>query len=118
MKRIAVLSAVIFCSAVASAQQTSPPEPNKNVPATQSAVAASEEARMKTLEDQVRTLAEQVSLLRGELKAMRNASSAGQRAEERLLLTSSRVDPSILPVAASSTSPEPRPPQATQTQIF
>src|SRR5712664_158913 len=98
MKRIAVLSAVIFCSAVASAQQAPPPEPKKDVPATQSSVAASEEVRMKTLEDQVRTLAEQVTLLRGELKAMRDARSPGQRAEEHILLTSSRVEPGMLPV--------------------
>lgn len=111
MKRIAVLSAVIFCSAVASAQQAPPPEPKKDVPATQSSVAASEETRMKTLEDQVRTLAEQVTLLRGELKAMRDAR----------LLTASHVTPAILAPSAPAAvpaSPEPAPPQATQTQIF
>jgi len=42
MKRIAVLSAVIFFSAAASAQQAPPAEPKKDVPATQSSVAASE----------------------------------------------------------------------------
>ncbi len=121
MKRIAVLSAVIFCSAVASAQQAPPPEPKKDVPATQSSVAASEETRMKTLEDQVRTLAEQVTLLRGELKAMRDARSVEPRSEEPFLLTASHVTPGILAPSAPAAvpaSPEPAPPQATQTQIF
>ena len=121
MKRIAVLSAVIFCSAVASAQQAPPPEPKKDVPATQSSVAASEETRMKTLEGQVRTLAEQVTLLRGELKAMRDARSVEPRSEEPFLLTASHVTPGILAPSAPAAvpaSPEPAPPQATQTQIF
>src|SRR2546427_4170165 len=121
MKRIAVLSAVIFCPAVASAQQAPPPEPNKDVPATQSSVAVSEEARMKTLEEQVRTLAEQVTLLRGELKAMRDARSVEPRSEEPILLTAAHVAPGILAPSAPAAvpaSPEPAPPQATQTQIF
>src|SRR6266446_1973005 len=118
MKRIAVLSAVIFCSAVASAQQASPPEPKSDVPATQSSVAASEQARMKALEDQVRTLAEQVTLLRGELKAMREARSVEPRSEEPILLAASHVAPGILAPAGVPASPEPAPPQATQTQIF
>ncbi len=118
MKRIAVLSAVIFCSAVASAQQAPPPEPKSDVPATQSSVAASEQARMKALEDQVRTLAEQVTLLRGELKAMREARSVEPRSEEPILLAASHVAPGILAPAGVPASPEPAPPQATQTQIF
>src|SRR6267142_703700 len=121
MKRIAVLSAVIFCSAVASAQQAPPPEPRKDAPAAQSSVAASEEVRMKTLEDQVRTLAEQLTLLRGELKAMRDARSVEPRAEEPILLTASPVAPGILAPSAPAAvpaSPAAAPPQATQTQIF
>jgi len=119
--RIAILSALIFCPVVASAQQAPPLEPKKDVPATQYSVAASEEARMKTLEDQVRTLAEQVTLLRGELKAMRDARSVEPRAEEPILLTASHVTPGILAPSAPAAvpaSPEPAPPQATQTQIF
>jgi len=121
MKRIAVLSAVIFFSAAASAQQAPPHEPKKDVPATQSSVAASEETRMKTLEDQVRTLAEQVTLLRGEMKAMRDARSVEPRSEEPILLTAVHVAPGILAPSAPAAvpaSPEPAPPQATQTQIF
>src|SRR6267143_1222837 len=121
MKRIAVLSAAIFCSAVASAQQVPPRESKKDVPARQSSVAAPEEERMKTLEDHVRTLAEQVTLLRGELKAMRDARSVEPRSEEPILLTASRVAPGILAPSAPAAvpaSPEPAPPQATQTQIF
>jgi hypothetical protein len=121
MKRIAVLAAAIFCSAVASAQQASPPKPNKDVPSAQSSVAGSEETRMKTLEDQVRVLAEQVTLLRGELKAMRDARSVEPRSEEPILLTAAHVAPGILASstpAAVPASPQPAPPQATQTQIF
>src|SRR6267143_1945415 len=121
MKRIAVLSAAIFCSAVASAQQVPPRESKKDVPARQSSVAAPEEERMKTLEDHVRTLAEQVTLLRGELKAMRDARSLEPRSEEPILLTASHLAPGILAPSAPAAvpaSPEPAPPQATQTQIF
>jgi len=121
MKRIAVLSAIIFCVSAASAQQAPPPGPKKDAPATQSSVAASEEARMKTLEDQMRTLAEQVTLLRGELKAMRDARSVEPRSEEPILLTASHVAPGILAPSAPAAvpaSPEPAPPQATQTQVF
>ncbi len=120
MKRIAVLSAIIFCSAAASAQQAPPPEPKKDVPATQSSAAPSEDSRMKTLEDQVRTLAEQVTLLRGELKAMHDARSVEPRSEEPILLTASHVAPGILAPSAPAApaSPQPAPPQATQTQIF
>src|SRR3989449_6233976 len=104
MKRIAVLSAVIFFSAAASAQQAPPAEPKKDAPATQSSVAASEETRMKTLEDQVRTLAEQVTLLRGELKAMRDARSVEPRSEEPILLAASHVAPGILAPAGDRKS--------------
>jgi len=119
MKRIVILSALFCCSSVASAQQTPPLDPKKDVPA-QSSVAASEEARMKSLEDQVRTLAEQVTLLRGELKAMRDAKSVEPRSEEPILLTASHVMPGILAPSAPAVpaSPEPAKPQATQTQVF
>jgi len=76
---------------------------------------------MKTLEDQVRTLAAQVTLLRGELKAMRDARSVEPRSEEPILLTAAHVAPGILAPSAPAAvpaSPEPAPPQATQTQIF
>src|SRR6266403_1895757 len=121
MKRIAVLSALISSAVVASAQQSPPLEPKKDVPATQSSAAPSEVHRMKTLEDQVRTLAEQVTLLRGELKAMRDARSVEPRSEESILLTAAHVAPGILAPSAPAAVPalpEPAPPQATQTQIF
>src|SRR5882724_6384092 len=123
MKRVSILSLFILLPISARAQENSIASQRKGPPPAGTPVISSEEARMKTLEDQVRTLAEQVTLLRGELKAMRDARSPGQRAEERILLTSSRVEPGMLPVtaaspAAPSTSPEPATPQATQTQIF
>ena len=121
MKRIAVLSALVFCSAVASAQEVPSPESKKDVPATQSSAAASEEARMKTLEDQVRTLTEAVTLLRGELQAMREAKSVSPRSEDPVLLTASHVAPGMLAPptpTASPASPAPASPQATQTQVF
>ena len=119
MKRIAILSAVFFCSSVASAQQAPPPEPKGDLPTTPSSAAPSEDARMKTLEDQMRTLAEQVTLLRSELKAMREARSVEPRSQEPILLTASHVTPGILaPSAPAAASPEPAPPQAAQTQTF
>src|SRR6266850_977672 len=119
MKRISILSFLILLSIPARAQENSAGSQKKDPPPAGTPVISAEETRMKTLEDQVRTLAEQITLLRGELKAMRDARSVGQRTEERILLTTSRVEPGMLPVtAAPSTSPEPATPQATQTQIF
>src|SRR6266850_2561364 len=119
MKRISILSFLILLSIPARAQENSAGSQKKDPPSAGTPVISAEETRMKTLEDQVRTLAEQITLLRGELKAMRDARSVGQRTEERILLTTSRVEPGMLPVtAAPSTSPEPATPQATQTQIF
>ena len=121
MKRVSILSLFILLSMPARAQENSAGPERKDPPPAGTPVIAPEEARMKTLEDQVRTLAEQVTLLRGELKAMREARSVEPRSEEPLLLAASRVAPGILAPAAPAgvpASPEPAPPQATQTQIF
>jgi hypothetical protein len=117
MKRIAVLSAVVFCSSVASAQQAPPAESKKAASAKQSSVAVAEDARMKTLEDQVRTLAEEVALLRNELKDLRETKAVQPQSEGRILLTSARVEPGMLP-SASITAPEPVPAQLAQTQTY
>jgi uncharacterized protein YlxW (UPF0749 family) len=123
MKRVSILSFLLLLCMPARAQENSAGWQRKDPPHAGTTVISAEEARMKTLEDQVRTLAEQVTLLRDELKAMRDARSADQRAGERILLASSRVEPGMLPVTASapsatSISPKPAAPQATQTQIF
>jgi hypothetical protein len=117
MKRIAVLSAVVFCSSVASAQQAPPAESKKAASAKQSSVANAEDARMKTLENQVRTLAEEVALLRNELKDLRETKAVQPQSEGRILLTSARVEPGMLP-SASITAPEPVPAQLAQTQTY
>ena len=108
MKKIAVLSAVLFCSSVASAQQTPP------APPPQSSVANAEDARMKTLEDQVRALAEEVTLLRGELRTLRETKFVEPGSSGRVLLASSHVEPGMVPAAA----PDPVPAQLTQTQTY
>jgi hypothetical protein len=113
MKRIAVLSAVVFCSSVASAQQAPPAESKKDASTTQSA----EDARMKALEDQVRTLAEEMALLRNELKDLRETKSVQPQSEGRILLTSARVEPGMLP-SAPIAAPEPVPAQFAQTQTY
>jgi hypothetical protein len=112
MKRIAVLSAVVFCSSVASAQQAPPAPP-------QTYVSNAEDARMKTLEDQVRTLAEEVALLRDELKDLRETKSVQPQLEGRILLASARVEPGMLPPGPSAPVPEPSPAaQLAQTQTY
>jgi hypothetical protein len=128
MKRIAVLSAVLFCSAVVSAQQAPPAEPQsvetrKDTPSAQSSIATAEDTRLKTLENQVRTLTEQVSLLRVELAALRETKSVEPRSGGQVLLASSSVGPGTLPAAASSPvgargAPEPIPAQLAQTQTY
>src|SRR6266478_5732319 len=121
MKRISILSFLILLSIPARAQENSTGSQKKDPPLAGTPVISAEEARMKTLEDQVRTLAEQVTLLRGELKAMRDTRSAEPHSEEPILLAASPVAPGILAPSAPAAvpaSPEPAPPQATQTQIF
>ena len=123
MKRIAVLSAFIFCSSPAYAQQAPPAESKKDASATPSSMAAVEDARMKTLENQVRTLAEEVALLRGELKALRDANFVEPGSSGRVLLASSHVEPGMVPAAApsptsASAAPDPVPAQLTQTQTY
>ena len=117
MKRIAVLSAVVFCSSVASAQQAPPAESKKDASAMQSSVANAEDTRMKALENQVRTLAEEVALLRNEMKDLRETKSVQPQSEGRILLTSARVEPGMLP-SAPMTAPEPVPAQLAQTQTY
>jgi len=123
MKRLAVLFAFVFYPLVTSAQQAPPPESKKDAPGPQSSIPATEDARMKTLEDQVRTLAEEVALLRGELKSLRDAKFVEPTLGGRVLLASSRVEPGMVPSAASSSSgappaPEPAPAQLAQTQTY
>ncbi|HVS87652.1 MAG TPA: hypothetical protein VHF01_05475 [Candidatus Acidoferrum sp.] len=123
MKRIAVLSAVVFCSSVASAQQAPPAESKKDASATQSSVAVADDARMKTLEDQVRTLAEEVILLRGELRTLRDTKFVEPGSSGRVLLASSRLEPGMVPAAApfpvgASAAPDPIPAQLAQTQTY
>ena len=129
MKKIAQLSVLVFCT-TASAQQSPPSQPNaersaaeekKGVPSN-----TAEDSRMKTLEDQVRMLAEEVALLRGELKTLRDVKSADPGTGSRVLLTSTRMEPGMLPAAAPSAaapaapepSPNPLPPQVAQTQTY
>ena len=124
MKRVAVLFAIVFCSAV-YAQQDPFAESRKDHTATQSSLSASEEARVKVLEDQVRTLAEEVALLRGELKAMRDAKSAEPASDGHVLLASSKLETGMVPSAAplpvtasSPATPVPALPQTSQTQTY
>jgi hypothetical protein len=123
MKKIAVLSAVLFCSSVASAQQAPSAESKKDASATQSSVAVAEDARMKTLEDQVRTLAKEVTLLRGELRTLRETMFVEPGSSGRVLLASSHVEPGMVPAAApspvgASAAPDPVPAQLAQTQTY
>ena len=122
MKRIAILFALVFCSA-AYAQLNPGSESKKNGSAPQSSVSTPEEARMKALEDRVRTLAEEVALLRGELKALRDAKSLEPTSSGDILIASSNLEPGMAPSAASTTptpsaAPDPAPTQVTQTQTY
>jgi hypothetical protein len=83
----------------------------------QSSVANAEDTRMKALENQVRTLAEEVALLRNEMKDLRETKSVQPQSEGRILLTSARVEPGMLP-SAPMTAPEPVPAQLAQTQTY
>jgi hypothetical protein len=108
MKRFAALSAFLFFTLAARAQQPVP-------------AASAEGSRLTALEEQVRTLAEEVAVLRGELKTLRDAKSPEQASGARLLLASSRLEPGMVSAAAASppaapVAPEPIPAQLAQTQ--
>jgi hypothetical protein len=134
MKKLAILSAVVFFSAAAHAQETPSAQATvglsaltqkRDARAAESAATSAEDARMKTLEEQMRTLAEEVALLRGELQALRDAKSPEPAAQGNILLASSLAEPGMLPaapVAPAAPEParpgEPVPPQAAQTQTF
>jgi hypothetical protein len=82
-----------------------------------------EQTRLKTLEEQVRTLVGEVALLRNELKVLREIKSIQPRSGDAILLTSTRVEPGMLPsLGAALTSfpaaPEPIPAQASQMQSY
>ncbi len=127
MKRISVLSLLVLFCATAYGQEK-PRVSDKSVPPAERAPAASsEEVRMKALEDQVRTLAEEVALLRKEVKTMRDTRSADPGIGGRVLLTSTRVEPGMLPAAVASPpvapaglEPNPNTPaaQLAQTQTY
>jgi len=118
MKKFSILLVFIFLTVPAIAQKQSsgdtPPE------ATPSQAA---DSRVAALEEQVRLLAEQIAQLRSELSTMRDARSVPSSREPKILLTSSPVQPGILPAVSlpapsSSPEPPPSPPQAPQTQVY
>lgn len=105
MKRIPVLSVLLFCATVAHAQE---------VPVAEKPAPGTPDSRMQALEEQVHILAEEVALLRGELKELRDAKSPASASGDHILLASARVEPGMVPAAA----PAPVPGQVAQTQTY
>src|SRR3989442_5096511 len=127
MKRFSVLSLFVLFSVTAYAQEKPSVSERKDPSATGGSVTTQEESRMRALEDQVRALADEVAVLRGELKTLRDAKAADPGAGSHVLLTSTRIEPGMLPSSATSpavapTAPEPNPappvPQVAQTQTY
>lgn len=122
MKKLAVLSALVFCSTsctAVSAQQAPPAAPSGA--SNNTASSSTEAARIEALEEQVRTLAEQLALLRGELKELRDAKSAEPRSASPILLASTKVEPGTLTLATSAVADPaaiPLSPQYAQTQTY
>ena len=127
MKRFSVLSLFVLFSVTTYAQEKPSVSERKDPPATGGPVTTQEEARMRALEGQVRALADEVAALRGELKTLRDAKAAAPGPGSHVLLTSTRIEPGMLPSSATSpavapTAPEPNPappvPQVAQTQTY
>jgi hypothetical protein len=124
MKRFSVLSLFVLFSVHAYAQEKPPVSERKDPPATGGSVTTQEEARMRALEDRVRALVGEVAVLRGELTTLREAKSSDLGSGNRVLLTSTRIEPGMLPSTATPTivAPEPNPalpaPQVAQTQTY
>lgn len=114
MKRFALLF-LFFSAGIPALAQETPPAPAPS--------SSHDDARIQSLENQVRTLVEQVALLRGEVETLRNARTPAAPAQNSVLLTSSHVEPGMLPAASSPApspvaQPDPTPAQAAQTQTF
>ncbi len=127
MKRFSVLSLFVLFSVTAYAQEKPSVSERKDPPATGGSVTTQEESRMRALEDQVRALVGEVAVLRGELKTLRDAKAPAPGPGNHVLLTSTRIEPGVLPSGATSpavapTAPEPNPappaPQVAQTQTY
>jgi hypothetical protein len=108
MKRFAGLSALLFFSSFAQAQDA------PSVPAKHDvSPAAREDARMKALEEQVRSLAGEVALLRSELRELRQTKSPEPSSGPQVLLASAHPEPGML-----GSSPAPAAAPAVETQTF
>src|SRR6266566_8044284 len=127
MKRFSVLSLFVLFSVTAYAQEKPSVSERKDPPATGGSVTTQEESRMRALEDQVRALVGEVAALRGELKTLRDAKAPAPGPGSHVLLTSTRIEPGMLPSNATSpavapVAPEPNPappvPQVAQTQTY
>jgi hypothetical protein len=123
MKRFFGLSLLVLFSVTASAQEKPAVPESKDPPPAGASVTTQEEARMRALEDQVRALADEVAALRGELKTLSDAKGADPGTGDRILLTSTRLEPGLLtsaatPTAVAAVSPEPNPAQIAQTQTY
>ncbi len=127
MKRFSVVSLFVLFSVTAYAQEKPPLSERKNLPPSAGSVTAQGEARMSALEEQVRSLVDEVAALRGELKTLRDAKAAEPRTGSRVLLTSARIEPGMLPISVPATVAqpsglEPNPalpiPQVAQTQTY
>ncbi len=127
MKRFSVASLFVLFSVTAYAQEKPPLSERKNLPPSAGSVTAQGEARMSALEEQVRSLVDEVAALRGELKTLRDAKAAEPGTGSRVLLTSARIEPGMLPISVPATVAqpsglEPNPalpiPQVAQTQTY
>jgi hypothetical protein len=123
MKRVALISCLIFCAAsAASGQQAA--EHRAPDPLASGGLAA--DARINALENQVRTLAEQLAVLQGEMKALRDAKSPSEAPGGQILLASAHIQPAaessssaaVSPGAAASQGPQMQAGGGTQPQTF
>ncbi|GAC1634980.1 MAG: hypothetical protein NVS9B14_11650 [Candidatus Acidiferrum sp.] len=119
MKRLAVLFALVsILSIPLHAQEQS----------TTSSPATPGDARIQVLEEQVKLLVQQVNALHAEVQTLREAKTPAGAGDAKVVLTSSHIEPGMLPSApepaASAAAnpapvqPAPEPGQASQTQTF
>src|SRR5260370_31654407 len=111
MKRFSVLFLFVLFSVTTYAQEKPSVADRKDPPATGGPVTTQEEARMRALEDRVRALADEVAVLRGELKTLHDAKAPAPGPGSHVLLTSTRIEPSVLPSSATSPAVAPTPPE-------
>ena len=120
MKKIALPFAFILFAVTAYAQDAPTAPDKKDSAAAAGSTQSDSDTRIQALEVQLRSLTDEVEALRSMLRELLKAVPSGPTIAGPAHLTSSRLEPAVLPIAEPPSSPAVATPapQTTQTQTF